>query len=155
AAHGAVDLAWTPSASSGVTSYLVQRFAGTTGAWQTVATLSPSATSAVDQTGTDGSFTYQVVAQADSVTNAPLPGPPSSTTTVTAVATAADVIGEVTPHPFINFDDVQNGASVGVPVDLMPAATAADTITVTLTDTNGTSVSATPNPGAPPTVIFP
>ncbi|HKV68306.1 MAG TPA: hypothetical protein VJN72_09465 [Gaiellales bacterium] len=155
AAHGAVDLAWTPSASSGVTSYLVQRFAGTTGAWQTIATLSPNATSAVDQTGTDGSFTYQVVAQADSTTNAPLPGPASSTTTVAAVATAPDVISEVTPHPFINFDDVQNGASVGVPVALKPAATAADTITVTLTDTNGTSVSGSTHPGNAATVIVP
>jgi hypothetical protein len=154
AAHGAVDLAWTPSASSGVTAYTVQRSAGTTGAWQTIATLPGTATGAVDQTGTDGSFTYRVVAQALTSTNVPLPGPASSTTTVTAVATAPDVISEVTPHPFITFDDVQNGASVGVPVDLTPAATAADTITVTLTDTNGTSVSGT-HPGGAATVIVP
>jgi hypothetical protein len=152
---GAVNLAWTPSPSSGVSTYAIQRAAGTTGAWQTVVTLPGTATSAVDQTGTDGSFTYQVVAQADSATNAPLPGPPSSTTTVTAVATAPNVISEVTPHPFINYDDVQNGASVGVPVDLMPAATAADTITVTLTDTNGTSVSGAAHAGGAATVIVP
>ncbi|HEY2868499.1 MAG TPA: hypothetical protein VGJ11_03270, partial [Gaiellales bacterium] len=50
AAHGAVDLAWTPSPSSGVSAYVVQRFAGSTGSWQTVATLPCTATSAVDQT---------------------------------------------------------------------------------------------------------
>ena len=154
AAHGAVHLAWTPSASSGVSAYLVQRLAGTAGSWQTVATLPGTASSAVDQTGTDGSFTYQVVAQAVTSTNAPLPGPASSRTTVTAVATAPDVVNEITPHPFINYDDVQNGASVGVPVDLTPAATAADTITVTLTDTRGTSVSGTHSGGAA-TVIVP
>ena len=154
AAHGAVHLAWTPSASSGVSAYLVQRLAGTAGSWQTVATLPGTASSAVDQTGTDGSFTYHVVAQAVTSTNAPLPGPASSQTTVTAVATAPNVVSEVTPHPFINYDDVQNGASVGVPVDLTPAATAADTITVTLTDTNGVSVSGTHSGGAA-TVIVP
>jgi len=153
AAHGAVDLAWTPSASSGVTAYTVQRSAGATGAWQTVATLSGAATSAVDQTGTDGSFTYRVVAQAVTSTSAPLPGPASSTATVTAVATAPDVVTEVTPHPFINFDDVQNGASVGVPVNLAPDSTASETITVTLTDANGTSVSGTHAAGAATVVV--
>src|SRR6185437_4872813 len=95
AAHGAVDLAWTPSASSGVTAYAVQRLAGTAGAWQTVATLPGTATSAVDQTGTDGSFTYRVVAQAVTSTNAPLPGPASPTATVTAVSTAPAAPQEV------------------------------------------------------------
>src|SRR5207248_902025 len=129
AAHGAVDLAWTPSPSSGVSAYVVERAAGTTGAWQTVATLPGTSTGAVDQTGTDGSFTYRVIAQAVTSTHAPLSGPASSEATVTAVATAPDVIREITPHQFINYDDVQNGASVGVPVDLAPGSTSSDTIT--------------------------
>jgi hypothetical protein len=153
AAHGAVDLAWTPSQSSGVITYVVERLAGTAGSWQTVATLPGGATSAVDQTGTDGAFTYRVIAQAQTATQAPLPGPASSTATVKAVATAPDVIREITPHQFINYDDVQNGGSVSVPVDLAPDSTASETITVTLTDSNRTSVSGTHAAGATTVVV--
>ena len=78
-----------------------------------------------------------MIAQAVTATRAPLPGPASSGATVTAVATGPDVIGEVTPHQFINYDAVQNGASVGVPVNLLPNSTPSETITVTLTDTPG------------------
>jgi hypothetical protein len=151
AAHGAVDLAWTPSASSGVTAYTVQRSAGTTGAWQTVATLPGTATSAVDQTGTDGSFTYQVVAQALTSANAPLLGPASSTATVTAVATAPVAPQDVASPQFINRDDVLNGGNVGVQVSLANDSRPSDTITVTLTDTNNRSVSGT-HAGGPGTV---
>ena len=139
AAHGAVDLAWTPSASSGVTAYTVQRFAGTTGSWQTVATLPGTATSMVDQTGVDGSFTYQVIAQADSGTNASLPGPPSSSTTVTAVKTPPAAPADVGAPQYINADMVANDGNVVIPVDLAPGSTSSDTVTVTLADPTGTT----------------
>jgi hypothetical protein len=146
AAGGAVDLAWAPSPSSGITSYLVQRRAGTTGAWQDLATYPGTATSAVDQTGTSGSFTYQVIAEAGSSDAGRAPAGPE----VTAVAdkTPPQEPQDVGSHEFINRAQAANGGGIVFPVDLASDSSPSDTITVTLTDNTGRSVSGTAPGGA-------
>lgn len=146
AAGGAVDLAWAPSPSSGITSYLVQRSAGTTGAWQDLATYPGTATSAVDQTGTSGSFTYRVIAEVGSSDAGRAPAGPEVTAAAddTPPARPADMGS----HEFINRAQAANGGGIVFPVDLAPDSSASDTITVTLTDNTGTSVSGTAPGGA-------
>ena len=140
AAKGAVNLAWTPSPSMGVTTYLVQRSAGTTGAWQDLATYPETATSAVDQTGTSGSFTYRVVAEAPGAPAAdgPIQGPAGPAATVTADDTAPTPLtsGQIGSPPFINKADADGGI-VHVPVDMPPGTDPTDVVTVTLTDSAG------------------
>ncbi len=150
AAGGAVDLAWEPSPSSGVSGYLVQRSAGTTGAWQDLGTYPGTATSAVDQTGTSGSFTYRVIAEAGSSDAGHAPAGPQ----VTAVAdnTPPSVPEDVGAHPFINREQAANGGGVQIPVNLAPDSSPSDTITVTLTDNTGRSVSGHA-PGGTPSVL--
>lgn len=147
AANGAVNLAWAPSPSSGVSAYAVQRLAGTTGAWQTIATLPGTATSTVDQTGIDGSFTYRVIAEATTSLNAPLPGPAGPNATAIAVATPPAEPTDVGAPPFINAETAANGGGVNIPVSLLDSSST-DTITVTLTDKNGNSVSGQHSGGA-------
>jgi hypothetical protein len=139
-AHGAVKLAWTPSRSSGVTGYLLQRSIGTSGAWTTVATLPASATTAVDHTPADGTYAYQVIATAQGATpsSAPVQSSPGPSATAVADTTAPDAPGDVAAPQFINAatgDDVTLTVTPGA--DSEPS----DTITVTLTDQNGRSIS--------------
>ena len=145
AANGAVDLSWAPSASSGVSGYLVQRSAGTAGAWQDLATYPGTVTSAVDQTGTSGSFTYRVVAEAPgaSGTAAVLPAPAGPEVTAVADSNAPATPSDVGSHEFINRAQAANGGGIQFPVDLAPGSSPSDTITVTLTDSTGRSISGT------------
>jgi large repetitive protein len=141
AANGAVDLSWAPSQSSGVSGYLVQRSAGAAGAWQNLATYPGTATSAVDHTGTSGSFTYRVVAEAQGASSTILPAPAGPEVTAVADDTAPAVPQDVGSHEFINRAQAANGGGIVIPVDLAPDSSPADTITVTLTDNTGQSVS--------------
>jgi hypothetical protein len=141
AANGAVDLAWLPSPSSGVENYLVERSAGTTGAWQNLGTYPATATSAVDQTGTSGSFTYRVIAQAAGASGTVLPAPSGPAVTAVADATAPTTPQDVGVPPFIDKAQAANGGGVQIPVNLAPDSAPSDTITVTLTDNTGQSVS--------------
>ena len=154
AANGAVDLAWTPSPSSGVSSYLVQRSAGTTGAWQILGTFPATTTSAVDQTGTSGSFAYRVIAEAASGTGTLLPAPSGPAVTAAADATAPDSPQDVGSHEFINRAQAANGGGVVFPVDLASDSSPSDTITVTLTDSNGKSISGTAPGGGPTSSVL-
>jgi hypothetical protein len=142
ATNGAVNLAWTPSPSSGVVAYLVQRSAGSTGAWQNLATYPANATSAVDQTGADGSFTYRVIAEAQATSGgaADLPAPAGPAVTAVADKSAPERPDDVGSPPFINRAQA-NGGAVQLPVDLAPGSSPSDVITVTLTDDTGQSVS--------------
>jgi hypothetical protein len=141
AANGAVDLVWAPSPSSGVTRYLVQRSAGATGAWQDLATYPVTTTSAVDRTGTSGSFTYRVIAEASGASAVLLPAPSGPAATAVADATAPQGPQDVGAPPFINALQADNGGGVRIPVNLAPDSSPSDTITVTLTDRTGQSVS--------------
>jgi large repetitive protein len=141
AANGAVDLAWAPSPSSGVSSYLVQRSAGSTGAWQNLGTYPASATSAVDQTGTSGSFTYRVIAQAVGASSTVLPAPSGPAVTAVADANAPASPQDIGAPEFINRAQASNGGGVQIPVTLAAGSSPSDTITVTLTDNTGQSVS--------------
>ncbi len=141
AAGGAVDLAWTPSPSSGVSGYVLQRTTGNSGTWSTVATLPATATSAVDQTPADGTYAYQVVAEAPGATSAagPVSSAPGPGATAVADRTAPEKPGDIGSPAFINAAMVSNGGGVSVSVDLLDSSPT-DTITVTLTDTNGKSI---------------
>jgi hypothetical protein len=130
---GAVNLAWTASPSTGVSAYVVQRAAGSSGAWQTVATTSGSATSAVDQTGTDGAFTYRVIAEAQGISSGDVVQSPAGPDAgATAVKTPPTSPSDVGAPQYINADMVANDGNVVIPVDLAPGSTSSDTITVTL-----------------------
>jgi large repetitive protein len=139
-ANGAINLAWTPSPSSGVSNYLVERSAGTAGAWQNVATYPGTATSAVDQTGTSGSFTYRVIAEARdaAAANGLIPGPAGPTATAVADDTAPAPIsgGQIGSPQFINAADADSGV-VHVPIDMPANTDPTDVVTVTLTDGTG------------------
>ncbi len=140
APHGAVKLAWSPSQSSGVTGYALERSAGASGAWTTVATLPASATSAVDQTPADGTYVYQILAVAPgSGSVGSVESSPGPQVTAVADTTAPAKPNEVMSPPFINVADVMNGADVVVPVNLASDSSPTDTITVTLTDDAGTT----------------
>jgi hypothetical protein len=151
AARGEVDLSWTPSPSAGVSGYLVERSAGTAGAWQALATYPATATSAVDQTGTSGSFTYRVIAEAQGASSTVLQAPSGPAVTAVADDTAPAVPQDVGSHEFINRAQAANGGGIVIPVDLAPDSSPTDTITVTLTDNSGRSVSGHA-PGGTPTV---
>ncbi len=150
AAKGAVNLAWAPSPSSGVSAYVVERAAGTTGAWQNIATLQGTATSTIDQTGTDGTFTYRVIAEAPAATTseAPVESPVGPEATAAAVATPPASPADIASHSDINRDDVTNGSPVVIPVDLNQSS-ATDTVTVTLTDSAGATATGQASGGVP------
>ena len=157
AVGGAVDLSWAPSPSSGVSAYLVQRSTGTSGTWATVATLSATATSAVDQTPADGAYAYQVVAEAPGATSAagPVSSTPGPGATAVADRTAPEKPGDIGSPAFITAAMAANGGGVSESVDLLDSSPT-DTITVTLTDKNGTSVSGhAPGGGSSATVDVP
>src|SRR4029078_12651314 len=112
---------------------VVQRAAGSSGAWQTVATTSGSATSAVDQTGTDGAFTYRVIAEAQGVSGGRVvQSPAGPDVAATAVKTPPTSPSDVGAPQYINADMVANDGNVVIPVDLAPGSTSSDTTTVTL-----------------------
>jgi large repetitive protein len=138
-ANGAVNLAWGPPASSGVTGYLLQRATGTGDAWTTVATLPATATSAVDRTPADGTYAYQVIALAGGATtsSAPVESSPGPSATAAADRTPPDSPSDLSPPPFIKMGTTDVGVTVTPGADSSPT----DTITVTLTDAAGTSVS--------------
>jgi len=142
ATAGAVHVAWAASPSSGVTGYVVQRSTGATGNWSTVATLPGTATSFVDRTPADGTYAYQVFAVAPGATIGAVPvesGPgPQATTAADSTPPAEPT--DVGAPAFINADMAANGGGPNIPVSLTNSS-ASDTITVTLTDKNGKSVS--------------
>jgi hypothetical protein len=154
AANGAVDLAWLPSPSSGVSSYLVQRSAGTTGAWQNLGTYPATATSTVDQTAASGSFTYRVIAQAVGASSVLLEAPSGPAVTAVADASAPTSPQDVGVPPFIDKVQAANGGGVQIPVDLAPDSSQSDTITVTLTDNRGQSVSGHAAGGGSSATVF-
>jgi large repetitive protein len=139
-AHGAVHLAWAPSRSSGVTGYLLQRSSGAGGAWTTVGALPATATSAVDHTPADGTYAYRVIAAAGGATLSapPVESSPGPSATAVADTQAPDAPGDVAAPQFISAatgDDVVLNVTPGA--DSEPT----DTITVTLTDASGRTVS--------------
>ena len=139
---GAVDLAWTSSPSSGVTGYVVQRSTGAAGTWQTVASLPGAATTFVDKTPADATYAYQVFAVAPGATPgaAPVESGPGPQATAAADSAPPAEPTDVGAPPYINADMAANGGGPTIPVSLI-GSSSSDTITVTLTDKNGKSVS--------------
>jgi hypothetical protein len=139
AAHGVINLAWSPSPSSGVSEYVLQRSNATAnGAWENVATLPRTATSAVDNTPSDGTYEYQVIAMADGATTSAgsvesAPGPQA---TAIADTTAPPSPSDLSVPGFIKKGTETVAVTMNPGTDSGPA----DTITVTLTDSDGTSV---------------
>jgi hypothetical protein len=156
AAHGAIHLAWTPSASSGVSGYLLQRSNTVANSpFETIATLPATATSAVDQTTVDGTYAYQVVAVAPGATtlDPSVSSSPSPEATAVADTTAPAQPADVGSHAFINSDDAANGGGIGIPVDLAPSSSPADTVTVTLEDSTGRTISGQHIGGSPTVTV--
>jgi large repetitive protein len=146
AAKGAVDLSWTPSGSvSGVAGYIVQRAPAGSSAFQQVGGLT-TGTTAVDQTSTDGTYSYQVVAVATG--SSALESAPGPIASATSDGTPPQAPVSVEPPPFI--DSGNQGAFV-VPVTLAPNSSPSDTITVTLTDPSGATATGQAS-GGPSTV---
>ena len=131
AAHGAVDLSWSPSPSTGVAGYIVERSAAG-GTPQPISPLTQS-TTFVDQTPADGTYSYEVVAVATgSAAPQSTPGPAAS---ATSDSTAPAPVAQLNLPDFINQGNV---ATVPVGVQLQPSSQASDTITVTVTDGTNT-----------------
>ena len=129
AANGAVDLSWTPSGSvSGVAGYIVERAPAGSSAFQQVLPLT-NGTTAVDQTSTDGTYSYEVVAVATGLSALQSPAGPIGS--ATSDSTAPQVPNSVTAQPVINQANVSTFA---VAVALPSSSQAGDTITVTLSD---------------------
>ena len=141
AARGAINLSWAPSPSTGVAGYLVERAPAGSSAFQQVGALT-SGTTAVDQTSTDATYSYEVVAVATGTGSLPsTPGPVASATSDSIAPAQPD---SVNPPAFIN---VATGNSVQIPVNLANDSVSSDTITVRLTDSTGASVSGQANGG--------
>ena len=126
AAGGAVDLSWAPSGpSAGVAGYIVERSAAGRHRPSRSARCTP-ATTAVDQTPADGTYSYEVVAVATgSARPRARPGrphPPTSDSTAPRRPSGLNL------PDFIN---QANAATVPVGVQLLPSSQASDTITVT------------------------
>jgi hypothetical protein len=151
AANGAVDLSWAPSASvSGVHGYIVERSSDGT-AFAQVASLPSATTTFTDQTPSDGSYTYRVLAVADGA-NA-LQSAPGPVGTVTADSTPPDLPKSVSAGPqFINQKNVD---AVPVTVALPQTTSPSDTITVTLSDGTHTATQTAPGGSASITVHVP
>jgi hypothetical protein len=155
AAHGVVKLAWDASPSSGVTGYLLQRSTGASGVWTTVATLPATATSAVDQTPADATYSYHVIATAQGATpsSAPVSSDPGAAATAVADSTAPAMPSDISPPGFINVATVANGGGVNVSMQLADSSPT-DVITVTLTDVNGKSITGQHNGGGSSVTVF-
>jgi hypothetical protein len=128
AAGGAVDLAWTPSPSTGVGGYTVYRAAAPGGPWTAVGrTAAPAFHDPVDTNG--ATEYYQVVATAAGV-SPPLGSPPSATASAVTDSQPPAAPTGITV-PVIN---IANEDAVPVTVDLPAGSASTDTITVTMTD---------------------
>ena len=93
-------------------------------------------TTAVDQTPTDGPYSYQVVAVAQG-TDA-LQSAPGASASATSDSTAPLPPDAVNPPTYIN---IATGNAMQIPVNLANDSVPSDTITVKLTDVNGVTVS--------------
>lgn len=145
AAGGAVDVSWSPSPSTGVAGYVVQRSVAGSGSWQPIGGLT-SGTTAVDQTGTDGTtYAYQVVAQAVDVTPVLQSAAGGSGSAVTDASAPAPPAGFGDLPPFVNLQDSTDPFKVTV--NLAPGSVASDTIAVTLHGPNGGTLTQTTNGG--------
>ena len=96
-----------------------------------------SATSLVDQTSADGAYSYRVLAEAPGI-GAPVTSDPGPVGSATSDSTAPDAPSSVNAPQYIN---IATGNSMSIPVGLDNNSVASDTITVTLTDSIGVSVS--------------
>jgi hypothetical protein len=141
AAHGAVELSWTASLSSGVAGYFVQSSTGGAPYAQVGGLI--NGTTAVEQTGTNATtFSYRVVAVAQ---GPPLAGPPGPAGSAVTDSLAPDAPKSVSIPPI----NTNNVGSVPVTVILPSTSLNTDTILVSLTDAAGNTVVSPPLPGGP------
>jgi large repetitive protein len=155
ATGGAVDLSWTPSPSTGVAGYVIQRSDGTAAGYQQVGAVT-AATTAVDQTPADGSYSYQVVAEAQG-TSGMLDSSPGPAATAVSDSTPPGVPALTGVPAYLNAAEATPGTAAAYQVTVSVPATsvASDTVTVTLTDGTTTLFHTYPGGFSSQAVAFP